>query len=288
MQNSKYLIIGNGFLGNVLHKTTIRLGINSSITDYKNNGIDIRNISSIEKGIKNIEPNFVINCAAASDVDDLEKNPIRAIDINTKGAQNLALICKEYNIKLIHISTDSVFDGKKGMYLEKDLPNPINEYSKSKKLGEDLIKETLQNSIIIRTNFYGKNQFGKGLFEWIIQKLQNNSEIKGFSDVIFNPLEVNNLSEMILELSQLNYNGIIHLAGSEIFSKYEFAIKIAKNLGYSEKLIKESSIKEANLSAKRPLNTTLSNKMSTKILNTKIIKLEEYLNEFKKLYKNQT
>lgn len=278
---AKILIIGNGFLGKNLHNTAIKNKISVEISDYKKNGIDVTNISSINKFFEMYCPEIVVNCSAVSQVDESEKNQKHALNVNAYGAENVAKACKKYNVKLIHISTDSVFNGKKGMYTEKDTLNPINQYSKTKKIGEELVRKTLDNHIIIRTNFYGKNENGDNLFNWILTSLENNEKITGFSDIIFNPLEISNLCSMIIELTSSKFLGTIHLTSDEIFNKYEFCKKIAFYLGYSEKLIKEGKSTNANLIAKRPCNTTLSNKLSKTILKTKQTSLQIFLEGFK-------
>ena len=279
---SKLLIVGNGFLGNAIYEETKKQKLESKVSDYHENGIDVTKINTIERVFEREKPEIVINCSAISNVDEIESNSENALNVNSYGSKNLAISCKKYHSKLIHISTDSVFDGKRGMYTENDITNPINEYSKSKKLAENWIIESLENHIIVRTNFYGKNKKGEKLFDWIIQNLERKSKIIGFSDIIFNPLEINNLSKMILELSRVDFNGTIHLSNNEVFSKFDFCKKIANVLGFSENLIEKGTINNSKLLAKRPQNTTLSNKLSTKILNTKPILLTDYLNEFKK------
>tara|TARA_B110000467_G_C18285529_1_gene461341 strand:+ start:568 stop:1410 length:843 start_codon:yes stop_codon:yes gene_type:complete len=274
------LIIGNGFLGNNLQKNAINQGLNSHLTDYRKSGIDIRNISNIEGIINQEKPRIIINCAAISNIDLIENNSDNAFEVNAVGAKNLAIICEKLNLKLVHISTDSVFDGRGKMYTENDIPNPINEYSKSKKMGEDLIKKYLKKHVIVRTNFYGKDPKEKNLYDWVKNQIKNNSKIIGFDDIIFNPLEINNLSKLILELMETDFTGTIHLSNNEILSKYEFCKIITNFFGYSSNKIQLGSIKDVNLKARRPLNTTLSNKLSTRILNTKIITLKEYLNEY--------
>ena len=278
---AKILIIGNGFLGEKLHNVVIKNKISVEISDYKKNGIDVTNISSINKFFEIHCPEIVVNCSAVSRVDECEKNPKHALNVNAYGAENVAKACKKYNAKLIHISTDSVFNGKKGMYTESDKLEPINEYSRTKKIGEELVRKTLDNHIIIRTNFYGKNENGNNLFNWILSSLENNEKITGFSDVIFNPLEINNLCSMIIELISSKFLGTIHLTSDEIFSKFEFCKKIAFYLEYPEELVKEGISTNTNLIAKRPLNTTLSNKLSKTILKTKQTALQTFLEEFK-------
>src|SRR6267378_8489605 len=133
--SEKILIIGLGFLGNTIFQQATRFHMESFGTHRLD--LDICNMESIEKKIGEINPDYIINCAALTNLDQIELNPVNAYAVNAYGAKNLAIVSLKKKIKLIHISTDSVFDGKKGSYKEKDLPNPINEYSKSKKIGED-------------------------------------------------------------------------------------------------------------------------------------------------------
>ena len=273
--SEKILIIGLGFLGNAIFRQAARFNMESFGTHRLD--FDICNIESIKKKIDEIKPDYIINCSALTNLDQIESNPATAYAVNAYGAKNLAIVSLKKKIKFIHISTDSVFDGKKGSYKEEDLPNPINEYSKSKKMGEDLIKEISEKHVIVRTNFYGNNQDGKFLFNWIVKNLQQKIPITGFHDVIFNPLEIENLSSMIIELFHSDFLGTIHLSSNYSMSKFEFATTIAKKLNYDTSLVKKGSIKKANFIAHRPLNTSLSNSLAKKILKTLPLSLEDWL-----------
>lgn len=280
--SDKILIIGKGFLGSTIFSTCKNAGINVLGTHYNKSipVIDITNVNSIEKVVNEFRPDLIINCAALTNIDQIESNPKRAYAINAHGAKNIAEISKQNKIKMIHISTDSIFDGIKGMYCENDIPNPINEYAKSKKMGEDFVKEILDMHIIIRTNFYGYNSEGKFLFNWILEKLKEKQQIIGFSDIIFNPLEIRNLADMIKELIYKDFNGILHLSSNEIFNKYEFIIEIAKMFNFDIELITKGSIKNANFTANRPLNTSLSNQLAKKILKIQPLSLKNWLEDF--------
>ena len=208
------LVIGSGFLGGNIVNEFRNNEIQVIGTNYHKNSsdsihFDITNIDSIIYCVKKYSPRVIINCAANVNVDDLENNEKLAFSINANGAENIAKVCKSNKIRLLHISSDAVFDGKKGMYVEEDVMNPINIYAKSKMLGEKLISENLENYVIIRTNFYGFHKQDKFLFNWILSKLKNNERFLGFNDVFFNPLEVTNLSKMIYELSEKKFCGIL-------------------------------------------------------------------------------
>jgi dTDP-4-dehydrorhamnose reductase len=276
----KLLIIGRGFLGNTIANVAKTKQV-QVFEASQNSGIllDIKKIKTIEDTILEIDPDIIINCSAITDVDKIEEESKNAFEVNAYGVQNISKLSEKYSKRFIHISTDSIFDGENGWYNENDRPNPINQYSKSKLKGEELIIKNNSNAVIIRTNFYGYNNEGKFLFNWILKNLRCKKPINAFEDIIFNPLEINNLSELILELSLSKFKGLIHLTGNEIFTKYEFIKKIALTLDYDINLVMKGNSKQVNFIAERPKNTSLDNSLVKKILNTKIKTLEEWLKE---------
>ena len=163
------------------------------------------------------------------------------------------------------------------MYTENDKPNTINVYAKSKLLGEKLIQENSDDFVIIRTNFYGFNPNNSSLFNWVLESLSQTKKIVGYSDIIFNPIEISNLCELIVDIEQSNYNGILHVSSDKPISKYEFIVEIAKNLGYNTNLISCDSIDNYELVAKRPKNTSLDNKKLKQNFHTKIISMKDWL-----------
>lgn len=281
----KILVIGKGFLGGNLLSELEKNSFSVSGLHYQTKDnrikIDVTKAESVEKNVSRINPEVIINCAANVNVDFLEKNPDLA-SVNSDGAKNVAKIAQKWKIKLIHISTDGVFDGKRGLYAEEDVPNPINVYGKSKLLGEKYVEENSDKYVIVRTNFYGYDKNGKFLLNYILNSLKNHKEISGFADVIFTPLEVSNLSNMIIELINSKYQGIIHLSSNDIISKFEFARKVADTFGFDKKLVKKGSVDDIKFIAKRPKNTSLSNLRAKQLLNTRIMTLQESLDKIKK------
>ena len=282
----KVAVIGSGFLGSYVIKEfnlTEELAIGTQFASNKENKIivDIRKPDSITECIRNAKPDVIINCAANVDVDFLEKNKKFAFAINAEGAKNVAMIAQRHKIKLIHISTDSVFDGKQGWYSENDTPYPCNIYAKSKLRGEEFVKEFSENYVIIRTNFYGYDKKNRFLFNWILSMLKQKEKFIGFDDVIFTPLEVSNLSKMILEISTKNYVGLIHLASDDAISKYQFALMVADIFKLKKELITKGSVDDINFVANRPKNTSLVNKKAKRLLNTPITSLFDWLNIIK-------
>lgn len=274
----KILVIGVGFLGQILVDQLKENDISVVGTTSKNfNGnrffLDITDLDTIEKSIRSFKPNIIVNCAATTNIDYLESHSEIAFSINSFGPKNLAMVCKKYNIKLIHISTDSVFDGKDSLYSEKNVPNPINIYNKSKVLGEQIIIENLSNYIIIRTNFFGINNNGKFILNSILKTLSEKKVFVGFDDVFWNPLEITNLTQMIIELINIKFTGIINLSSNEIISKYQFALYVAKAFNLDSKLVHRGSRNYLSMTP-RPNNTSLSNTKAKNLLRTKIIPVD--------------
>ena len=147
-----------------------------------------------------------------------------------------------------------------------------------------LIIENLSNHIIIRTNFFGYHENNNFLFNFILKNLYEKKEFNGFNDVFFNPLEISNLNDLIIELCNLDFNGIINLASDEVISKYEFGLKIANIFNLDPQLVIKDSIKNFESTAKRPMNTSLSNNKSKKILKTKTCSLDYSLKKIKKQF----
>ncbi|WP_182129656.1 SDR family oxidoreductase [Nitrosopumilus sp. b3] len=278
----KTVIIGCGFLGskiftNLKNNNKKVIGTNFQNTSNEFKKLDITNFDFVNSFLNKEKPDLVINCAANTDIDYLEKNEKFANMVNGIGVKNIAKTCKQISSKLIHISTDSVFDGTLGLYTEEDDVKPINVYGKSKLLGEELLQENLDDFIIIRTNLFGYHHQGKFLFNWILRNLKENKEFTGFEDIIFNPLEISFLSDLILKFGNMEYSGIIHLGSDEIINKYNFGCEIADTFGFNKKLIKKGSIEHSSLIAKRPKNTSLSNLKAKKILKMNFPSLKEQI-----------
>lgn len=289
VMSRRILVIGSGFLGSKLIHKLKNLGVDvigTHFSEKSNNSVhlDITDSIQIENLFSSFKPNLVINCAANTQVDYLETHPELAYLINSHGASNVADECNKKSIKMIHISTDSIFDGTRGSYTENDKPNPINIYAKSKLLGEELIKKNCSNFIIIRTNFFGFNSEGKFLLNSIVNALKESKEFIGFYDAYFSPLEISNLSDMIIELGNSNLSGIFHLSSDNMISKYQFACEIAKAFGFDTELIKRGSIDDFKFIAMRPKNTSLVNTKAKKYLKTKMIPIHDALKNIKKFY----
>jgi dTDP-4-dehydrorhamnose reductase len=208
--------------------------------------------------LDSIRPEWVLNCAALADVDRCERDPDLARRVNVELPRALAASCREAGVRLLHISTDSVFDGRRGNYEENDQPAPINTYSRTKLEGERAVSEELPGALIVRTNFFGVSPGERtGLADWIIRELAVGHRIAGFTDVVFTPLLANWLVRVMFSMMDSGMSGLYHLGGSSRLTKHDFALLLARELELDEKLVKPARLADAELGAARPRDTSL-------------------------------
>ena len=249
---------------------------------------DITDPESVERHIKKTKPDIVINCAAYTEVDRAEQEADLAFAVNSKGPQNLANVCNEIGGRLIHISTDFVFNGEQNVpYKEDDLPCPLCVYGKSKLKGERLVQSAIDNHIIIRTSWlYGRNR--NNFVETIAQLAIKKENVRVVYDQVGTPTYTKDIAEAIKNLLSVNKNGIYHFSNEGVCSRYDFAYEIVAMLRKREvplKLKKLAPIlsKDYQTPALRPSYTVLD-KEKYKCITSKSIPhwkdgLERYFKE---------
>ncbi|XRO75829.1 dTDP-4-dehydrorhamnose reductase [Methanocaldococcus sp. 28A] len=247
--------------------------------------VDITNENKIKETIKTINPDYVINTAAMTNVDLCETERDLAYKINALGAKYIGEICKEIGCFLCHISTDYVFDGEKGNYTEEDPINPINYYGYTKAEGERLLNELDYDAIsIVRISVpYCISPVKDNFFMWVLEKLKNNEVVNAVIDQWNTPTYVNELVEGIIKIYENYDNGLLHFGGGEKVSRYEFALKVAEIFEFDMSLIKPIRSSELGWKAKRPKDTSLNSEKAEKLLNIKLKTVKEAFNELKEV-----
>ena len=225
--------------------------------------LDITVPEKVQQFVYEFQPDWVINVAAYTNVDGSETNQELAFRVNAEGPHNLAMAAIEANAKLVHISTDYVFDGTKNEpYTETDQPNPLQVYGKSKLEGETLIQETGVPGIIIRTSWlYGTH--GNNFVKTILRLADEKDEIQVVDDQIGSPTYVGDLAETIYKLfseNTENIHEILHFSNEGRISWFEFAQQIIKNSLNVCKTIPIDS-KDLIQIAPRPRFSILNNKI---------------------------
>lgn len=252
--------------------------------DVRSVTVDLTDQQEVKKLIHDLRPTWIVHCAALTNVDLCEEQPETATLVNTTASRNLASEARMVDAGFVYISTDSVFDGEKGQYSEDDRPNPLNVYGQSKLAGEMAVIEELAESLVIRTNIYGWNVQKKlSLAEWMLTKLEAGEPLPAFEDVIFSPILVNDLSEILISMMDRRLKGVYHVAGSESCSKFQFAVTVADVFGLDRGVIQPTSIANAGLKAPRPRKTSLSTVKASEALGTPMPDLLSGLQRFKLL-----
>ncbi len=216
---------------------------------------------------RSARPDAVVHAAALAQVDACEKQPDRAERLNAQLPGEVAALARQNGVPLVHISTDAVFDGRRGDYTEDDLPHPLSVYARTKLAGERAVLEAYPRAAVLRVNFFGWSLSGtRSLAEWFLNNLRAGREMLGFTDVFFCPLLANHLAEVVLAVLAQGLCGLYHATGSACLSKYAFGVALARRFGYDPARIRPASVAEAGLSARRAPRLTLRNEKLARAL----------------------
>ena len=225
--------------------------------------VDITKLTEIELLVQQFSPNIIVNCAAYTRVDDCEIEKESAWKANVTGAENLAKCVDKHGGRLIHISTDYVFDGRKKVpepYLETDVPNPLSYYGMSKFEGEEAIKRTTDHYIILRTAWlYGisGHNFLKTMLKLSLRSSDN--KIKVVNDQFGSPTWTYRLALQIERFIETNYRGIFHATAKGYCSWYELAVYFLKKMDVPHTII-PCKTEEYPTPTARPMNSILENR----------------------------
>lgn len=219
--------------------------------------VDLTQKQEVRKIIDEFEPEVIVHTAAVTDVDLCEKDRALAWKVNVGGVENIAHAANLVGAKIIHLSTDYVFDGEHGPYGESDRTNPISYYGRTKLASENVLRIAGTPSTIIRTMvLYGIGHGVKPNFAlWLYQNLKEGKPIRVVDDQIGNPTLVDDLALAILKIVELEKSGLYHIAGADIVSRYDFAVSFAKIFGFNKKLIQPVKSSQFKQPAPRPLKS---------------------------------
>ena len=234
-----------------------------------------------------VRPKVVINCIALTDVDQCELNPKLADELNHLLPQALARICAELGIYLIHISTDHYDSPLRTPRKEDDTLFGINKYGKTKMQGENSIQALNSSALILRTNFFGYSKLRNDtFFNWIVDNLEKNFIINGFTDIEFSPISIFELIHCIFALQELKISGIVNVSSDRSISKYDFISLVAKIFNFKANLIKPSVSREVEGRVRRPSYMSLDNGKLCAILQRKTTSLDSMIDQVKIDYLN--
>lgn len=290
----KLLITGaSGLYGSKLAKLALDSGIEVYSSDIQGLSIygnfvklDIVGKAQVDEAFHTIKPDVVVHAASLTDVDKCEMNKEIAWRVNVEGTKNIVEASQKAGSFLIYISTDYVFSGEKGCYVESDSPEPINYYGLTKLEAETVVMQSMPEAdfFIGRPSvIYGSTPAaGKVNFAlWLIEALRKGDRVKIITDQWNTPTLNTNLAEMTLEVIERRLTGVYHTCGATRVSRFEFAIKIADVFDLDKSLIDKVTSAQFILPAKRPMDSSLDTSLAQRNLNCKPLPLDKALERLK-------
>jgi dTDP-4-dehydrorhamnose reductase len=281
---------GSGLLGAELvsllseSKDDVLSGYNIHVPSVGNPiRFSLMELDEIQTMLQRVRPDVIIHTAAMTDIDLCEEEPEIANRVNGEATGRICETASEISAYVIYVSTDYVFDGQTGSYREGDKPNPINQYGRSKLLGERLVKESASKSCIARTSVvYGWSREERPNFAtWILHRLRSDEHVKVVNDQVASPTLNLNLAEMIIELATKQYEGFLHLAGATRIDRYTFAKQVAEAFNLDPNLIEPVKSDQIGWKAKRPADSSLNVDAAKETLDSKPLELNEALKQFR-------
>ncbi len=238
--------------------TSFGVNRNSELDPDNYREMDITSPEMTGDIIRDFNPDYIINTAAMTQVDDCESQQEKCYNINVQGVENLLATAADVNARLLHISTDFIFDGEAGPYGEDDSPNPVSYYGWSKLEAEKkILKDSGEHTIIRTVLVYGmaENMSRSNIVLWVKDSLETGKDINVVNDQWRSPTLAEDLAKGCLLAIEKNATGIYHVSGSEIMTPYELALRTARHYRLDESLIHETDGSRFQQAAKRPPKT---------------------------------
>ena len=233
------------------------------VLGFDRSNVDITDQAHVERTIAQADPTVVVNAAAYNQVDIAEKEPSAAFHVNALAVRNVAMACRQTDARLVHFSTDYVFDGLAGRaYVEGDAPHPLGAYAVSKLAGEMYARAYLDHALILRTSgVYGPGGLAtaRGNFvELMLRLARQGQPIRVVEDHVASPTFAPALAARTIDLVERGAEGIVHAGGGTPISWFDWAVKIFAAAGLKPPL-KPTNEREFRTAARRPRYSALSN-----------------------------
>ncbi|MDD2757956.1 MAG: SDR family oxidoreductase [Patescibacteria group bacterium] len=280
--SKKILITGSGgFVGKNLYsilKPDFEIcGIDIVKNEFVDKVIDVSDRAALKNILDGFQPDVIVHLAALSNVEKCEMEKELADKCNVLPTKILAAWSAHHDKKIIYISSDYVYDGKKGGYDENDAVNPAQYYGETKVEGEKIVS-ALKNYIIFRpTVIYGWDPDGMNFFMQLYRNMKDGKAMRIMTDQISNPTFVLDLCRLIKKAIASDVVGKFVATGNEIFGRYDFAVKICDYFGWDKNLLVPVGTKSLGQIAKRPMNCSTINKLAVEKFDFNFNNLEHNL-----------
>jgi len=242
--------------------------------------VDLCDSASLWTIFRRIRPDVVIHAAAIADIDYCENHPDIAELVNVDVTRSLVLFSRQVGARMVYISTDTVFDGKSGMYREEDPPRPVNVYAETKLRAENIVLGELEAAVVARLSLVvGMPILGSGnsFLARMLPALREGREVSVPAREMRTPIDVITVGRALLELAEGSYAGYIHLAGNDRLSRCSMVRRIAARLGCPETLVMPRESESLPGRAPRPHDVSLDNARARATLRTPMLGLDDAL-----------
>ncbi len=254
--------------------------------DFEYISIDLTDKKELQEALNQCQPDVIINTAAMTQVDQCEDEKEECDLLNVTTVESLIEFSETNNVHLVHLSTDFIFDGKKGNYKETDTPNPVSYYGLSKLKAENkLINSSIDYTILRTILVFGKvyDMSRSNIVLWVKESLEARKSINVVDDQYRMPTYVVTLAEACKAAIDKNKYGIYNVSSTELLSIYDIAIQIAETFNLNKELISPISSKELNQRAQRPEKTGFDLSKTKKELGIELRNFKEDLQNFKQI-----
>jgi dTDP-4-dehydrorhamnose reductase len=229
--------------------------------------IDLTDATSVLQAVADVRPSVIFHSAAMASHEACEANPAEAMLVNATATGWLAEAANTHGALIVYISSDAVFDGSRGSYVETDVPNPFSVYGESKLAGEDAVRAATDHHLILRTNFFGWSPSGsRSILEFFVNGFKNRNEMKGYTDFIVTSIYAQQLLAVTAALVERGSTGIFHVASRDALSKFDFGLAVAETFGLDASLLRPSASAAAGLSTSRSRDLSLSTEKLSSLL----------------------
>lgn len=222
--------------------------------------MDLEDPESVRRAFESVRPDAVVHSGAMAKPDDCEREPERAARVNRDAARVLAGLCGRAGVRLVHLSTDLVFDGEKGMYSEDDPPNPISVYGRTKLEAEEAVLAAAPGAVVLRVaTLYGRPLGAARCFvDELRGKLSRGEPAGAFTDQWRSATAADFLHEPLLRLlDDPELEGVYHWGGAERVTRFELALALCRVFGWDERLVRPTRYADTRPPARRPRDSSL-------------------------------
>jgi dTDP-4-dehydrorhamnose reductase len=235
--------------------------------------IDLTDFEKLHQLLQELQPDVILHAAALANLDQVAANPAAGELVNVQVSQNLAGFAEKNHARIVFVSSDMVFDGKKGFYRETDRPQPLNEYGRTKLKTEIWLKNNCSNFVVARSSLvYGSSLTASQSFtEVMLQRWKEQKAVPLFYDQYRSPILVDNLAQALLGLAVSDFTGILHLGCAERVSRLDFGMLFANLLSIRADLIVATSMNAVQSNVLRPADTSFDTSLAKHVLATELL-----------------